>query len=229
MTSDRPVKRQLFSRPTLSKGRNSLKIIGLTGSIGMGKSETSKMFKRLGVPVFDADAHAHKLMAKGGAAVAAIVESFPDVIKEDAIDRQALGAQVFGRPDALRRLENIVHPYVARARRDFLRRMQRRGYDMVVLDVPLLFETHNDRFCDYIVVVSAPAFLQKQRVMARPHMTEKKFNAILAQQLPDVGKRRRADFIVPTGQGKRVALNHVKKVIAELRSAKSRSVRRTYH
>jgi dephospho-CoA kinase len=191
-------------------------VLGLTGSIGMGKSEAAKMFRRLGVPVFDADAAAHRLMAQGGAAVAAIDAAFPGVVKDGVVDRKALGDRVFGRPDDLRRLEGILHPRVRRARDRFLKLAQARRAPLAVFDIPLLFETGGERYCDAVLVVSAPAFIQRARVMARPGMSEEKFRAILAQQVPDHEKRRRADFVAPTGMGKRPTLNAIRDAIDTL-------------
>jgi dephospho-CoA kinase len=191
--------------------------LGLTGSIGMGKSEAARMFRRLGVPVFDSDATVHALMGSGGVAVAAVDAAFPGVVKDGAVDRKALGAAVFGKPDDLRGLEGILHPLVRAARARFLRQARARREPLVVFDVPLLFETGGERDCDAVMVVTAPAFVQRARVLARPGMTPEKFAAILAQQVPDAEKRRRADFIAPTGMGKRVTLNAIRQAITMLR------------
>ncbi len=192
------------------------RILGLTGSIGMGKSEAAKMFRRLGVPVFDADAAVHALMATGGAAVAAIAEAFPGVVRDGAVDRKALGDRVFGQPDELRRLEAILHPRVRHARDRFLKLARARRLPLVVFDIPLLYETGGEDQCDAVLVVTAPAFIQRARVLARPGMTEEKFTAILKQQVPDSEKRRRADFIAPTGLGRRVTLNAIRDAITML-------------
>ena len=197
-------------------------LIGLTGSIGMGKSETAKMFAREGVPVYDADAAVHRLMAKGGDAVAAVEAAFPGVVEDGAVNRPELGKRVFGKPDELKKLEKIIHPLVGQAQRRFLEQAQRRGEKMVVLDIPLLFETGGDKYVDVSVVVSAPAFLQRQRVLARPGMTVERFNHILAQQMPDAQKRKRADFIVPSGLGKAVALRAVRGIIQALQGRQGR-------
>lgn len=191
-------------------------VLGLTGSIGMGKSETTRMFRRLGVPVYDADAAVHALLAPGGAAVAAVAAAFPGVERDGAIDRPKLGAQVFGRPDQLRRLEAILHPLAGRAQRRFLARCARRRCPLVVLDIPLLFEGRGEERCDATVVVSAPAFVQRQRVLARANMTPEKLAGILRQQVPDAVKRQRADYVVPSGQGRRPALIRVM-ALAKLR------------
>jgi dephospho-CoA kinase len=190
--------------------------LGLTGSIGMGKSEAARMFRRLGVRVFDSDATVHQLLGPGGAAVDAVVAAFPDVAKNGAVDRGALGAAVFGRPDDLRRLEGTLHPLVRSARSRFLREAQARRDRLVVFDVPLLFETGGERHCDAVIVVTAPPFVQRARVLGRPGMSPEKFAAILGQQVPDVEKRRRADFIAPTGMGKRAALNAIRRAITML-------------
>ncbi|MFE0752684.1 dephospho-CoA kinase [Inquilinus sp. NPDC058860] len=180
-----------------------MRILGLTGSIGMGKSTAAAMFRRDGIAVHDADAAVHDLMRRGGAAVPAVAKAFPEAVRDGAVDRKALGALVFGKPDALRRLEAILHPLVRRRMRRFLQQAGRRGDTLVVLDIPLLFETGGERFCDAVAVVSAPRLLQRQRVLARPGMTREKFAAILAAQMPDREKRRRADWVVPTGLGRR--------------------------
>lgn len=179
----------------------------------MGKSETAKMFRREGVPVFDADAAVHQLFAKGGAAVKPVGEAFSGVVRGGAVDRKALGARVFKDKDALRTLESIVHPLVGQARLRFLKQHGARGTPMVVMDVPLLFETGGERHVDATVVVSAPAFLQRTRVLARPNMDEQRLADVLAQQTPDAQKRRRADFVVPSGLGKAVALQAVREII----------------
>ncbi|WP_019834198.1 dephospho-CoA kinase [Sphingomonas sp. PR090111-T3T-6A] len=172
-------------------------LIGLTGSIGMGKSTVAGMFRAAGVPVFDADATVHRLQGPGGALLPAIEAAFPGTTGPRGVDRAALGRAVFGNRAALRRLEAIVHPAVARARADFLRR--HRAHRIVVDDVPLLFETGGDRRVDAVVVVSAPAWVQRRRVLARPGMTQARFADILARQMPAAEKRRRADFVLPTG------------------------------
>jgi len=176
-------------------------ILGLTGSIGMGKSTAAKMLRQMGVPVYDADAAVHRLQAPGGIALPPIEAAFPGVVKAGVLDRQALGARVFGNREALRRLEAIVHPLVAREQRRFIRRAALNREPLVVLDIPLLFEGLGERRVDGVLVVSAPAFLQRQRVMARPGMTAEKFAGILKQQVPDPQKRRKATLVIPTGLG----------------------------
>lgn len=197
-------------------------LIGLTGSIGMGKSETARMFRREGVPVYDADAAVHALMRRGGAAVAPVEAAFPGVVKNGAIDRPELGKRVFGKPQELRKLEKIIHPLVGKAQRRFLQAAQRRGEKLVVLDIPLLFETGGDRYVDVSVVVSAPAAVQRKRVLARPGMTAERLDQVLKLQTPDAVKRRKADFIVPSGLGKAFARRAVRHIIAQVRDRSGR-------
>lgn len=194
-------------------------ILGLTGSIGMGKSTAASMLRRMGVPVHDADATVHALFGPGGKAIAAVAAAFPGVLGADgAIDRKALGAKVFGDDAALKRLEAIVHPLVRAAERDFLARQRRRRTRLVVLDIPLLFETQGERRCDVVAVVSAPAFLQAARVLARPGMTRQRLDAVLAKQMPDGDKRRRADVVIPTGLGKNPAWRRLRLLVEGLRA-----------
>jgi dephospho-CoA kinase len=169
-------------------------IIGLTGSVGMGKSTAAKFFAEAGVPVHDADAAVHRLYA--GEAVPLIEAAFPGTTAGGKVDRRKLAAQVLGDPAALRRLEAIVHPLVRREEERFLRDAEAHGAKVAVLDIPLLFETGGDARVDAVVVISAPAEQQRSRVMSRPGMTEDQFAAMLAKQLPDAEKRRRADFVV---------------------------------
>jgi dephospho-CoA kinase len=200
-----------------------MKIVGLTGSIAMGKSTAAELLKRDGIPLYDADAEVHRLMASGGAAVKAVLEAFPGVGSvEQGIDRQKLGAKVFGDPTALRRLEGILHPRVGRSRKRFLQLWARQRRPVVVLDIPLLFETGGEKTCDAVVVVSAPAFLQRQRALSRRGMTEAKLTGILSQQTPDREKRRRADVVVNTGSGKRAALRQLRRAISEVKEQRSR-------
>ena len=188
-------------------------VLGLTGSIGMGKSTAAEMLRRMGIPVCDSDAIVHRLLGAGGAAVAPIQRAFDNVVENGAVDRPALGKQVFGDADALKQLEDIVHPLVHAAQADFLRTMTRRGELLVVLDVPLLFEGGNDRYCDATIVVTAPRFLQEQRVLGRPGMTRDRLAGTLARQMPDSEKRRRADFVVQTGIGRRHTLNRLIEIV----------------
>lgn len=192
-------------------------VVGLTGSIAMGKSETARMFVRLGVPVCESDAVVHALYAKGGAAVEPIARAFPGTVVDDAIDRERLSNALFGKPENFARLEAVVHPLVRRAQDEFLERCQANGESLAVLDIPLLFETGRDRDVDRIVVVSAPAEVQRARALARPGMTEEKLATILARQLPDEEKRRRADFVVDSSQGLGCALTQVEQIVSALK------------
>lgn len=175
-------------------------VLGLTGSIAMGKSRAAAMFRAYGVPVFDADATVHALFASGGAAVPFVAAAFPGVLAADrSIDRGALGRQVLSDAAALRRLEAIVHPLVHAAEGRFLRRACRAGTPLVVLDIPLLFETRGEDRVDAVAVVSASPILQAQRALRRPGMTPAKLAQIRAKQLPDPEKRKRADFVIASG------------------------------
>jgi dephospho-CoA kinase len=193
-------------------------MLGLTGSIGMGKSETAKMFASLGVPVYDADAVVHALYGRGGAAMAEIERAFPGTTRNGAVDRVALAARVAGNEAAFQQLEDIVHPLVREAEHSFLAAAQSRGDDLVVLDIPLLFETGGDARMDAVVVVSASPEVQRERVLARSGMTLEKLTAIHARQIPDVDKRARADFVVETDKGFEHARNAVKNIVAALRA-----------
>lgn len=193
-----------------------MKVVGLTGSIGMGKSETARMFRACGVPVFDADAVVHQLQAKGGRAIPAIEAAFPAVVQAGVLDRQKLGALVFAEPEAKKKLEAIMHPMVAEERIGFFAGAEKADVKFVVLDVPLLFETGGNKACDKVIVVSAPAEIQRTRVLARPGMTEEKFNHILARQVPDADKRAGADYVIETDKGLDHAEAKVKRIIGEL-------------
>lgn len=195
-----------------------MKILGLTGSIGMGKSTAASMLRRMGIPVHDADATVHALLGPRGKAVAAVERDFPGVVRGDSVDRSELGRRVFGDPAALGRLEAILHPLVREAERKFLQMQARRGRDLVVLDIPLLFETGGDSRCDRVAVVSCPQFLQTQRVLRRPGMSPARLAAILAHQMPDAEKRRRADWVIPTGLGFGPALRRLAGVVTLMRS-----------
>lgn len=197
-------------------------IVGLTGSIGMGKSTAAKILRQMGVPVYDADAAVHALQAPGGAALPPIEAAFPGVVKNGVLDRQALGARVFGNKEALRRLEAIVHPLVGQRQRAFLKRAARRGARLVVLDIPLLFEGRGERRTDAVMVVSAPSFLQRRRVLARPGMNEEKFAGILRQQVPDTLKRAKADVVIPTGQGLAPTRAALRQAVARLKEVPAR-------
>lgn len=189
-------------------------VIGLTGSIGMGKSTVANMFRRLGVPVFDADAEVHRLQGSGGELVARIEAAFPGTTGPGGVDRQALGKRVLGNDAELKRLEALVHPAVYRARQQFLRRHRFRP--LVVVDVPLLLETGGEGNVDLVAVVSAPPHVQRARVLARPNMPPEKFAAILAKQMPDAEKRRRADVVIPTGGGKARTFAEVRALVRAL-------------
>ncbi len=195
-------------------------VLCLTGSLGMGKSRTAQFFAELGVPVHDSDAVVHALYA--GDAVSVIERAFPGTTADGKVDRTKLAKQVVGDDAALARLEAIVHPLVAAARDRFLAEAEAAGAPVVVLDVPLLFETAGQRGCDAVVVVSAPAEIQRQRAFERPGMTEEKFNALLAKQMPDAEKRRRADFIVDSSQSfdhARAQVRDILQAIAKMRES----------
>ncbi|MFO1088886.1 MAG: dephospho-CoA kinase [Hyphomicrobiales bacterium] len=192
--------------------------IGLTGSIGMGKSDTAKLFASHGWPVFDADAAVHRLYTVGGAAVAPVKLRFPDAIVNGAVDRKALAQLVLGKPDALADLEAIVHPLVRREQEAFRARAASDGCEAVVLDIPLLLEQGRESDVDVVVVVSAPADVQRERVLSRPGMTNEKFRAILAAQMPDSDKRAKADFVVDTGAGREAAATQVEQIVRTIRT-----------
>lgn len=194
--------------------------IGLTGSIGMGKSAVSKMFARAGVPVFDADAAVHILQGPGGLLLPAIEKRFPGSTGPKGVDRQKLGAAVFGKPEELKALERIVHPAVGRMRGKWLKK--HRSRPIIVLDIPLLFETRGERKVDIVAVVSAPAWKQRKRVLARPGMTAARFRRILKLQTPDAEKRRRADFVIPTGCLKTETEARIRRLVACLRIKRGR-------
>jgi dephospho-CoA kinase len=193
----------------------------------MGKSTAAAMLRRMRVPLFDADRVVHQLLAPGGAAVAPVAAMFPGVkTAEGGVDRTLLGRRVFGDPEALDRLEWIIHPMVAAREKRFLAQARARRKPVAVLDVPLLFESGGAKRCDYVIVVSAPAMVQRQRVMRRPGMTKARFAMILKQQMPDAEKRRRADFVVPTGLDRKLSLQRLRAIIRLLRRRTPRPVRR---
>jgi dephospho-CoA kinase len=194
-------------------------VLGLTGSIGMGKSTTAKMFAEAGVPVHDSDDTVHRLYA--GKAAPLIEAEFPGVVVGGAVDRARLAARVLGDPAALKKLEAIVHPLVRADADAFLARHRAEGAPLALLDIPLLFETGGRDRVDKVVVVSAAADIQRERVLARAGMTPEKFEAILARQMPDAEKRRLADFVVDTGQGFDAAKAAVRKIVAELTGRES--------
>jgi len=201
-------------------------VIGLTGSIGMGKSTAANMLRRLHVPGSDADAIVHDLIGPGGAAVKAIGSAFPDVVSSGIIDREALGGAVFGELAALKRLEKILHPLVEDVRDQFIKRSRRDRTRVVALDIPLLFEVKADELCDATIVISAPPFVQAGRVLVRPNMSRKKLNDILARQMPDLEKRRRATFVVPSGNGRRATLQALARIVKLARQGRLPSPRR---
>ena len=186
-------------------------VLGLTGSIGMGKSTTAKMFAEEGVPVHDADAVVHRLYE--GEAVAPIESAFPGTTAGGKVNREKLGQRVLGDELAMKRLEHIVHPLVRQAEERFLNEAQEKGAKVALLDIPLLYETAGDKRCDAVVVVSAPADIQRVRAFQRPGMREDKFAAILAKQTPDTEKRRRADFVVDTSKGLEPARVQVRDIL----------------
>jgi dephospho-CoA kinase len=191
-----------------------MRIIGLTGSIGMGKSTTLQMFADEGVPVYDADAAVHAVYS--GEAVPVVEAAFPGTTADGKVDRQKLSARVLGDPAALKQLEQIVHPLLAAHRKKFLDAAERAGAPVVLMDVPLLFETGGEKRMDAVIVVSAPPELQRERVLARDNMTAEKLDAILARQTPDAEKRRRADFVVDTSHGLAPVRAAVKDILAQV-------------
>lgn len=199
-----------------------MRILGLTGSIGMGKTTAARLLRRMRVPVHDADAAVHTLLGRGGAAVAAVGKAFPGVVSKGIVDRRKLGGKVFGpgRAAALHRLEAILHPMVRRATLRWIAAQARRHAPVIVLDVPLLFESGGSGRYDAVIVVSAPGFLQRQRVLRRPGMTPVKLREILARQLPDADKRRRADAVVTSGLGRRPTWLGLRHALRRQRRAK---------
>jgi dephospho-CoA kinase len=194
-------------------------VLGLTGSIGMGKSTAAAVLRQLGVPVHDADASVHRLMNHGGAAVGFVEAAFPGTVRNGAIDRKELGRRVFADPAKLKRLESILHPMVREQERIFLRTARKRRHPIVVLDIPLLYETGGEKRCDAVIVVTAPKFLQDQRVLKRPGMSRQRLDEILEKQMPDAEKRQRADFVVPTGLGKRASRVVLARILRKLKPA----------
>ena len=198
-------------------------ILGLTGSIGMGKSTTSGFFRDRGIPVHDADASVHALYR--GRAAPAIEAAFPGTVVEGVVDRARLSAAVIGRPEALKALETIIHPLVREEEEAFLARCRNAGQGLAVLDVPLLLETGGLPRCDAVLVVTASAEVQRARVLARPGITEEKLAAILARQMPDAEKRRRAHFLVDTGRGLLAAQRQVDSILSALAGRPGRGLR----
>jgi len=191
-------------------------ILGLTGSIAMGKSTVAAMFRAEHVPVFDADATVHRLMAPGGAAVTSVARAFPESLKGDAIDRKVLGSLVFGHTSRLKVLEGIIHPLVARERGRFLGLMRRQRRRLVVLDIPLLFEARRARLCDVVAVVSAPRWHQRHRLHHHRGMTAARARAILSAQMPDALKRRKADIVIHTGVSLWATRRQVRRIVGRL-------------
>ncbi len=188
-------------------------VLGLTGSIGMGKSTTASLFAEAGVPVYDADAAVHRLYE--GEAVAAIEAAFPGTTSDGKVDRTRLSARVVHDPAAMKRLEEIVHPMVGASRRKFLDEAEQSGAVVAVIDVPLLFETGGEKRVDAVVVVTTSAQAQRERILARPNMTEEKLQAILARQMPDAEKRKRAHFVVDTSHGLDPVRAQIRDILAE--------------
>lgn len=193
-------------------------IVGLTGGIGMGKTTAANMLRDLGYPVHDSDAAVHKMLVRGGKAVAAVAAAFPESYdsKNKCIDRRKLGAVIFKDPVKRKRLEAIIHPLVQESQNNFLRHHAGRRAKLVVLDIPLLFETGAEARVDYVICVSAPEHIQRQRVLARPGMTEAEFERRKASQMPDAEKQKRADFVVQTGQGLAPTYRDLKRIAAQL-------------
>jgi dephospho-CoA kinase len=196
-----------------------MKIIGLTGGIGMGKSTASAIFRRHRVPIFDADQAVHELQAVGGRAVRPIEAAFPGTTRDGAVDREALRRAVLGNPEALKVLERLVHPLVRDAEKRFLAAARRAGKSIVVLDIPLLLETGGEKRVDEVVVVSAPAAVQAARVMRRPGMTRERLAAIRARQMPDGEKRLHADVVIHSGLSRHFAVAAIRRLMHRLRGA----------
>jgi len=191
-------------------------VIGLTGSVAMGKTETAKMFRALGIAVFDSDAEVHRQYRKGGKGAEAVSRLFPETVIEGAVDREKLAKRVLANPDAMRRLEAAIHPIVRAGQDAFLDQCRASGEAIAVLDIPLLFETGREREVDAVVVVSAPPEVQRQRVLLRPGMNPEKLKRILARQMPDEEKRAKADYVVDTSRGLDFAAAQVRDIVAKL-------------
>jgi dephospho-CoA kinase len=200
-------------------------LLGLTGSIGMGKSTTAAVFREAGVPVYDADAEVHASYARGGACVGPVGAAFPGVVKDGAVNREALRHAVLGKPEELKRLNSVVHPIIGSLRRSFFEDAAAAGADLVVLDIPLLFEGGGERGMDAVAVVTAPPELQRERVLQREGMTEARLDAILTHQMPDAEKRARADFVIDTSQGLEPVRRQVAEILAVMRDPQRRPKR----
>lgn len=196
-------------------------VLGLTGSIGMGKSTTAGMFRTMSIPIYDADVAVHELYERGGAAVDPLAQRFPSSLISGAIDRSILRELVIADPDAMADLERIVHPLVGQAQLRFREKALEDQEPLIVLDIPLLFETGGDQYCDYVAVVSAPAAMQRQRVLSRGEMSEEDFDAILNKQTPDAEKRSRADFVISTAFGLDFTESHVRMIVDLLTKLKA--------
>ena len=192
-------------------------IIGLTGSIAMGKTETAAMFKRLGVPVYSADEAVHELYAANGAAVKPIGSLYPDVIVNAEVSREKLSLKILGNPDVINKIERIIHPLVRHKQNDFIAKARKNREPLVVLDIPLLFETGGNELVDKVLVVTAPADVQASRALVRPGMTREKLDLIVPRQMPDQEKRAKADYIVETDQGLEHAFSQVRQLVDDLR------------
>jgi len=195
-------------------------IIGLTGSIGTGKTTVTSQFAACGAATLNSDEVVHALLGKGGAAVAPVAKLFPEALDGDHIDRRKLGAEVFGNEAKRKALEAIIHPLVHEAQDVFIRKAEAEGKTVVVLDIPLLFETGGEKRCDAVVVTTATPEIQRERVLARPNMTAEKFERILHAQMPDAEKRRRADFVIDTSFGEKASLEEVKRIYLKLTQKK---------
>ncbi len=198
--------------------KNRPMIIGLTGSIGTGKSTAAKILKSMGLPVHNADHAVHAALAKGGSSVRSVARLFPSTLKGGSIDRQALGRAVFNNPEGLKRLEKILHPVVAKSEQAFVSAAYRRGKKAVVLEIPLLFEIGAERWCDVTICMTAPRPIQQKRVMQRTGMTLAKFKAILKQQMPNREKCRRADFVINSGKGLADTKRQIKKMWKQIKT-----------
>lgn len=196
-------------------------VLGLTGSIAMGKSTTAKMFAAHGVPVHDADATVHELYGSGGAGVAKIASLAPEAVGSDGVDRGILRKLIEKEPSLLTQIENLIHPLVAESRTEFIARHEAAGDEIVLLDLPLLFETDGASLVDYVIVVTANEEIQRRRALSRPNMTSAAFEKILGKQMPDAEKRRHADFIIDTSDGLESASAQVKKVLEVIKSSRS--------
>ena len=199
-------------------------LVGLTGSIGMGKSKSAELFEAEGLPVYDADASVHALYEKGGAAVAPLSEHFPEAIKDGAVDRTILGKLVLHDGEMLQKLESIVHPLAGKLQKDFLEMQEAAGKKAVILDIPLLLEKKAEGLVDVVVVVSTTPEVQKQRVLKRPGMTEEKYLAILSKQMPDVEKREKADFVVDSTISVADAQSQIRDIISRLDDIPARAL-----